>query len=166
MGSRKGQGFETCIRFPFPGRQEQAVCLKNPSIKGCYHMLWCSAGAHRQLQSFAILLLPEAKEGLMEGPSLVLLSRPHILANPPPGFSCIPQPQLLPTSFFKAPSLLDPPQAASQGQGWDSSSSVRGLHSHNNIHFHIHSVFISQMYGSVTMEKKENSEFVLKRYSN
>lgn len=34
------------------------------------------------------------------------------------------------------------------------------------IHYHIHSVFISQMYGSVTMEKKENSEFILKRYSN
>lgn len=41
-------------------------------------MLWCSAGAQRQLQSFAILLLPEAKEGLMEGPSLVLsLQTPH-----------------------------------------------------------------------------------------
>lgn len=161
MGSHRGHRFETCVRFPFPGRQEQAVCLKNPSIKGCYHTLWCSAGAHRQLQSFAILLLPEAKEGLMEGPSLVLsLQTPH------PGFSCVPQPQLLPASFLKAPSLLDPSQAASQGQGWDSSSSIRGLHSHNNIHFHIHSVFISQMYGSVTMEKKENSEFVLKRYSN
>lgn len=34
------------------------------------------------------------------------------------------------------------------------------------IHYHIHSVFISQMYRSVTMEKKENSEFILKRYSN
>lgn len=165
MGSRRGQRFETCIRFPFPGRQEQAVCLNNPSIKGCYHMLWCFAVAHRQLQSFSILLLPRGQRG-WKGPAWYCPSRPHILADPPPGSPCIPQPQHPPASFIKAPSLLDPSQAASQGQGWDGSSSVRGLHSHNNIHFHIHSVFISQMYGSVTMEKKENSEFVLKRYSN
>lgn len=61
MGSRRGQRFETCIRFPFPGRQEQAVCLNNPSIKGCYHMLWCFAVAHSQ--SFSILFLPRGQRG-------------------------------------------------------------------------------------------------------
>lgn len=89
MGSHRGQRFETCIRFPFPARQEQAVCFKNPSIKACYHMLWCSAGAHRQLQSFAILLHSEAKEmekrwpKRWKGPAWSCPSRPHNVANPP-----------------------------------------------------------------------------------
>lgn len=61
---------------------------------------------------------------------------------------------------------LLPPLSQPQPYRGGRAGGVRGLHFQQHIHFHIHSVFISQMYGSVTMEKKENSEFVLKRYSN
>lgn len=55
--------------------------------------------------------LPEAKEGLMAGASLVLPPRSMHPCNPPrqlplPCFSCIPQPRLLPVGFIKAPSLF------------------------------------------------------------
>lgn len=75
-------------------------------------------------------------------------------------------PPITDSSHHLIPFIIRSITAASRGQRRNDDGSVQGLHLQNNIHYHIHSVFISQMYGSVTMEKKENSEFVLKRYSN
>lgn len=155
--------------FHSRGERKRLCFLKTPSIKGCH--LTCRVGgcswAAPPTWSFAILLFTGGQRGAdgggQPGPAL---PDPASLQPAPPRFSCIPQLCLLPAGIVKGPFLITSIPAASQGQGWDGDGSVRGLHFQNNIHYHIHSVFISQMYGSVTMEKKENSEFVLKRYSN
>jgi len=131
----------------------------------------CTGGCSRAApppRRFAILLLTGDQRGAAPAWSCPPRT-PHPYrppSNPPTTLLPHPTASAPPSRRRQGPFLLTSITATSHGQGCDGDGSARGLRFQNNIHYHIHSVFISQMYGSVTMEKKGNSEFVLKRYSN
>lgn len=154
-GSRKGQRLGMRGRFPFPGRHEKAVLKKKqPHLSRAAIQRVVLVAAGGQLPRMGILP-PRSPPG-RQGGTLGW----DVWQWGPVGSRILPRPRGVPTS--PRCHLRPHPQPDRGGRAGD----VRGLHFQQHIHFHIHSVFISQMYGSVTMEKKENSEFVLKRYSN